>query len=136
MQRSENGKALPSDSKEMTAMVTYLQWIDKGIPIYADVPWLGVKKLPGNQTGDKSQGGTVFLKCAPCHGQDGQGTSIAPPLWGEGSYNDGAGMATADTLAGFAHQNMPRGNPNLTPQEAADVAAFVDSQPRPHFKQP
>jgi cytochrome c len=28
---------------------------------------------------------------------------------------------------------MPRGNPDLTPEQAFNVAAFVTSQPRPHF---
>ncbi len=42
-ERSMNGKPLPADSKEMTAIVTYYQWISKGLPIYAKIPWLGLK---------------------------------------------------------------------------------------------
>jgi thiosulfate dehydrogenase len=135
MQRSENGKVLPEDSKEMTALVTYLQWISKGIPIYADVPWLGVGTIQNYQEGNKDNGAQVFTqKCSPCHGGQGQGTQQAPPLWGDRSFNDGAGMATAANLAGFALNNMPYKNPTLQPQEAEDVAAFIDSQPRPHFQ--
>ncbi len=135
MQRSENGKVLPSDSKEMTAVVTYLQWIAKDIPIYADVPWLGVPKVNSSHQADANAGKQVFAgKCASCHGQQGEGQTGIPPLWGDQSFNDGAGMATAATLSGFALQNMPRGNPNLTPEEALDVGAFVDSQPRPKFQ--
>jgi|GEM_PF-3897149 len=52
-ERSMNGKPLPPDSKEMTAIVTYYQWISKGLPIYADIPWLGIKlikkSIPLNQ---------------------------------------------------------------------------------------
>ncbi len=135
MQRSENGKVLPSDSKEMTAIVTYLQWISKDIPIYAKVPWLGVEQIQNYQPGNKDTGAEVFsTKCTVCHGVNGQGQGIYPPVWGENSYNDGAGMANAETLTGFVHQNMPFGSPDLSTQEAEDVAAFVDSQPRPHFQ--
>lgn len=137
MQRSENGKVLPFDSKEMTAMATYLQWISKDIPVYADVPWLGIGKIENYKEGNKEVGATVFTsKCSACHGPDGQGTAAGPAVWGDNSYNDGAGMAKAETLATFAFFNMPRGNPTLTQEEAENVAAFVDNQPRPHFVQP
>ncbi len=134
MQRSENGKVLPSYSKEMTAIVTYLQWISKDIPIYGKVPWLGVEKIQSSHTPDKAAGQQVFTsKCVVCHGAQGQGQAGFPPLWGDASFNDGAGMATPATLAGFAHLNMPRGNPDLTVEQALDVGEFVDSQARPHF---
>lgn len=137
MQRSENGKVLPFDSKEMTAMATYLQWISKDIPVYADVPWLGTGKIDNYKEGDKEVGKTVYTsKCSACHGPDGQGTAAGPAVWGDKSYNDGAGMSKPETLASFALNNMPRGNPTLTKEEAENVAAFVDSQPRPHFVKP
>jgi thiosulfate dehydrogenase len=47
-------------------------------------------------------------------------------------------MARLITMVGFVHSNMPKGtsweNPALTIEEAWDVAAFVNSQPRPHIK--
>ena len=59
-----------------------------------------------------------------------------PPLWGDDSFNDGAGMARLITLANFLHSNMPHGadyrNPMLSVEEAWDVAAYVESQARPH----
>jgi thiosulfate dehydrogenase len=59
-----------------------------------------------------------------------------PPLWGPGSYIDGAGMTRPNTAANFIRANMPFGtdyaHPVLSAQDAFDVAAFVDSQPRPH----
>ena len=59
-----------------------------------------------------------------------------PPLWGEDSFNDGAGMARIGNLANFVHFNMPHGadylDPMLSIEEAWDVAAYVESQPRPH----
>jgi thiosulfate dehydrogenase len=59
-----------------------------------------------------------------------------PPLWGRDSFNDGAGMARLSYLANFVHFNMPPGadylDPMLSVEEAWDVAAYVESQERPH----
>lgn len=133
--RSQNGKPLPPEGKEMTAVLTYLQWISKGLPIYGEVSWLGLPAVKTQTAPDKNAGQQVFTsQCAACHGADGQGTSAAPAVWGDKSYNDGAGMATPATLASFALNNMPRGNPILTVDQAANVAAYIDSQPRPHFQ--
>lgn len=121
----------------MIAMETYLQWISKDIPVYANVPWLGVGKFQNYQEGNNDNGAQVYeTKCVPCHGPQGQGNPGFPPLWGDRAYNDGAGMAKPETLATFALYNMPLGNPDLTVQQAQDVGAFVDSQPRPHFQKP
>jgi thiosulfate dehydrogenase len=77
-----------------------------------------------------------------CHGVNGEGVILPdssaytyPPLW-KNSYNISAGMYTLSKLAGFIKNNMPYGdanwqNPVLTSEEAWDVAAFVNSQPRP-----
>ncbi len=133
-ERSMNGKSLPPDGPEMTAILTYFQWIAKGLPIYGDVPWLTLKPVPARGAGDRSKGAAIFTStCAACHGMGGQGTPAGPALWGKNSYNDGAGMAKAETLAAFALLNMPRGNPTLAAEQAVDVAAYVDGQPRPHF---
>jgi len=133
-EKSMNGKPLPADSKEMIAFVTYYQWISKGLPIYADIPWLSNKLIKITHTPEPGNGKQIFTRqCAVCHGIDGDGTVGAPPLWGNGSFNDGAGMNRSETFAAFAFQNMPRTDPNLTSEQALDVAAFVSSQPRPHF---
>ena len=78
---------------------------------------------------------------------DGQGQLSAggleytyPPLWGKHSYNDGAGLFRVSNLAKYVKYNMPMGtihtNPMLTDEEAWDVAAFINSQNRPHMKTP
>lgn len=58
-----------------------------------------------------------------------------PPLWGPQSFNDGAGMNRLITAANFIHDNMPDGtsydHPQLSVEQAWDVAAFVVAQPRP-----
>ena len=59
-----------------------------------------------------------------------------PPVAGPDSFNDGAGMARLITAANFIHFNMPHGtdylNPQLTVEEAWDIAAYLVSLPRPH----
>jgi thiosulfate dehydrogenase len=133
-ERSMNGRRLPGESKEMTAIVTYYQWISKGLPIYAEIPGLGLKVVKSEHKPDPKKGRNLFdQKCTVCHGDHGQGTQIAPPLWGTESFNDGAGMHKLEVLATFARDNMPFENPDLTAEEALDVAAYVTQQPRPHF---
>ncbi len=58
-----------------------------------------------------------------------------PPLWGPHSFNNGAGMAHIDRMTGFIRYNMPQNAPGtLSLAQAYDVAAFVLSHPRPHFR--
>ena len=68
-----------------------------------------------------------------CHGDDGQGVQIgdkkAGPLWGPGSWNDGAGAARVYTLAGIIRYTMPYLNPgSLSDEDAQQVAAFITAQ--------
>lgn len=136
-ERSLNGKALPLDSKEMIALVTYFQWISKGMPIYKDVPWLGLQMLKTNHTPNAENGKTVYFQnCASCHGNEGKGDihDQIPPLWGDLAFNDGAGMNNESILASFIYWNMPYTSPSLTEEEALDVASFITKQPRPHFR--
>lgn len=133
-QRSMNGKPLDPESHEMQALVAYYQWISRGLPIYGEIPWLGLKRVDSKHAADPEAGKTAWAeKCAVCHGGDGSGSALGPPVWGSASFNDGAGMHRSETLAAFARWNMPRGAPDLTHEQALDVAAFVAKQPRPHF---
>jgi thiosulfate dehydrogenase len=83
--------------------------------------------------GDSARGREIFATtCTRCHGAEGQGTALAPPLWGAGSFNIGAGMARLRTAAAFIRHNMPFDRPGtLSDQQAFDVAAFIVSRPRP-----
>jgi thiosulfate dehydrogenase len=144
LQRSLNGKKIDSTSREMRAMVAYLKWVG------ADVP-KGVKPKGANteelsfldRTADTTKGRIVYTTiCEKCHGKSGEGMlkpdSVAylyPPLWGPHSYNAGAGLYRLSRFAGYVKNNMPFGSsfdkPQLTNEQAWDVAAFVNSQPRP-----
>ncbi|UEG49206.1 c-type cytochrome [Ferruginibacter lapsinanis] len=145
MERSMNGKKIDSLSKEMSAIVCYINWVGKDIP-KGSKPSAGTdfKALPYlKKAADPEHGRSIFItKCARCHGVDGEGTAkidsggyIYPPLWGQHSYNVSAGMYRITKLAAFVKNNMPYKNtpaePELTDEEAWDVAAFILSKQRP-----
>jgi thiosulfate dehydrogenase len=132
--RSLNGKALAPASRDMHDIVAYLAFLSTGFPVGREMQGQGVPALDPLK-GDTASGRAVFAaNCVACHGPDGQGTNLAPPLWGPKSFNIGAGMARVNTAARFIHKLMPRDRPGvLTPQQAYDVASFVTSRPRPDF---
>jgi thiosulfate dehydrogenase len=143
MRRSMNGKDLPPDSREMEALIAYFQFVGKGTPVGVRLPGMGLNSIkPPEQPPDSRRGQEVYAKlCANCHKEDGQGElrqgvgySI-PPLWGDASFNAGAGMAKTAYAASYIHDNMPFGityqTPMLSVQQAWDVAAYIISKPHP-----
>lgn len=133
-ERSLNGHPLKTDSRAMHDIVAYMAFLSSNVPIGSRIEGQGLPKL-AKLPGDTTRGALVFAtQCSRCHGVSGQGTAVAPPLWGEKSYNKGAGMSRITMLAEFAHQLMPFDNPRtLTPQQSFDVAAYVNSRSRPEF---
>lgn len=134
--RSLNGKAPPVESRQMEALLCYLDWISCPIDRTKDVPWLGLPELKSDHTPDAKKGAEVFTSyCSVCHQPNGAGTEGVPPLWGDQSFNDGAGMNKMTMLSSFVYLNMPYQHATLTEEQALDVAAYVISQPRPHFEE-
>ena len=133
-QRSMNGTALEWDGADMRDMVAYLAFLSMGFPVGVQMEGQGTPVLDPLE-GDTTRGREVFTtRCVACHGADGHGTLAGPPLWGPKSYNVGAGMARINTAARFIHHLMPRDRPgSLTPQQAFDVATYVNTRPRPDF---
>lgn len=147
--RSMNGKPLPVDSSEMKAMVAYFDWLSASLPPKANVEGKGVGRIDSNLVPDPAHGKDVYAaRCAECHGTNGEGVKDArgefvfPPLWGDQSFNIGAGMARTYTAAAFVKHNMPvafglnarlgQGGA-LSDQDAVDVADYFSHQPRPDF---
>ena len=132
--RSMNGKALSPHGSEMRDIVAYLAFLSRGFPVGGEMEGQAVPALDALK-GDTAKGRAVFAaNCVKCHGATGQGTPAAPPLWGTNSYNIGAGMARLQSSARFIHQLMPRDRPGaLSPQQAFDVASYINSRPRPDF---
>jgi thiosulfate dehydrogenase len=134
-QRSEHGHRVPNDNPIMVGLVAYAQWLSKDQATGRPFPGRGLVKLP-ELNGDRERGGQIYeLQCALCHGADGAGRPNAiPALWGPTAYDDGAGMNDVAKMAAFVQHNMPQTDPgSLTPQEAYDVAAFINSKPHENF---
>ena len=150
--RSENatGGQLGADqlpnpsSPEVLAISAYLTWLARGAEVGKNPSWRGQNTIPASALVpvdklDTAKGEAIYMdRCATCHGPDGQGVQIgdkiAGPLWGERSWNDGAGAARVYTLAGMIRYSMPYLDPgNITDEDAQHVAAFINSKPRPAF---
>lgn len=145
LQRSLNGAPLDSSSTEMRALVSYLKWVGKDVPRGEAALGSGLIDLPDmTRPADSARGRGVYVaKCQACHTPTGEGLKPQgsaeysyPPLWGPNSYNTAAGLFRISNLARYVYANMPQGvtyeAPQLTVEEAWDVAAFVNSMPRPH----
>ncbi len=149
MTRSMNGRPLPADAPEMQKMVAYIKFISGGVKPDQRLPGMGTGHMtPLKRAASPTRGAPLYASaCVACHNTDGSGlrNSIAssdlgylvPPLWGQDTFNDGAGMARIITFANFIHFNMPHGtdyvDPQLSVDNAWDIAAFVLSHPRPHL---
>ncbi|MGI9158322.1 MAG: c-type cytochrome [Saprospiraceae bacterium] len=142
-ERSLNGQPLNPAGREMKAIVAYIEWLGMAVPKGEKPKGVGLNDLPYlDRAADPEKGKRVFeQKCGSCHGADGQGLPMPgserryPPLWGPNSYNEAAGLFRLSRFAGYVKDNMPLGashdSPQLSDEEAWDVAAFVNSQPRP-----
>lgn len=138
-QFSLNGLPPPLDSGELNALLAYSQWLARGRPAGETQPGRGFPTLArtGEDPNPWRGRATYAQRCAACHGEQGQGRPgsgdqpyAAPPLWGWDSYNKGAGLHRVDLLAGFLKANMPLDRPDLTDQEALDLAAWIHLQER------
>ena len=149
MERSLNGTAVDSNSREFKAIYAYIKWIGQDVEKGEKPHGSGIEKLAFlDRAADPKKGQIVYTaQCQSCHGANGEGQLAPdaleytyPPLWGSHSYNDGAGLYRISNFAGYVKNNMPNlltshENPTLTEAESWDVAAYVNSQSRPHKDQ-
>jgi thiosulfate dehydrogenase len=144
MERSLNGQTLKKDSKEIQAMIAYIEYIGKDVAKNQEAIAAGIYNLEYLDRAANPITGKVLYdkKCTTCHQTYGQGKMTAdnkeytyPPLWGKNSFNQGAGLYRVSRFAGYIKYNMPQGatydNPQLSDEEAWDIAAYVATQPRP-----
>jgi thiosulfate dehydrogenase len=146
--RSMHGKLLDNDGEDMKAMVAYFDWMKRGTKPGDKVEGRGFGKVSMDIKPDPENGKQIYAKqCAVCHGDNGEGLKdrhgqfVFPPLWGDQSFNIGAGMARTYTAAAFVKHNMPigfrpgfpLGQGGLSDQESVDVAEYFTHMPRPDF---
>lgn len=144
-ERSLNGKAIDTTGYEMKSIIAYIQWLGQNVKKGEKTKGAGITDLVNlDRAASPAKGKIVYnQKCQSCHAANGEGLKqlnevsfTYPPLWGEYSYNTGAGLFRLSRFAGYVKDNMPFNQakhhaPVLTDEEAWDVAAFVNSQPRP-----
>ena len=133
----------------MRAMVAYMKFLGENVPKGEKAAGSGLKDLPLlARAADPQKGKAVYdLRCASCHQSNGQGiidgigqSYVYPPLWGPHSFNDAAGLSRISNMAKYVKYNMPLGvnhdAPELSDEDAWDVAAYIESKPRPHKPTP
>ena len=144
-ERSLNGKAIDTSGYEMKSIITYMKWLGQDVKKGAKPKGAGIADMVYlDRAASTAKGQIVYIqKCQTCHAPNGEGVKLLgeasyayPPLWGQHSYNTGAGLFRLSRFAGYVKDNMPFNQathdaPALTDEEAWDVAAFVNSQPRP-----
>lgn len=145
LERSLNGKKLDTASREMHAFVAYIKWVGKDVPKGVRPKGVGLLELePLDRAANEKKGKAVYqINCERCHGREGQGQLAEngvewkyPPLFGMDSYNIGAGLYRLSRFAGYVKANMPNDlatyeKPFLNDEAAWDVAAYINSMPRP-----
>jgi thiosulfate dehydrogenase len=134
MTRSMNGRAMPIDGPEMQALTAYLDFLSSGVPKGQQLSGHGSGNMPElDRAADPLRGAEIYVDvCLGCHRSDGAGLPrdpqalrlgyVTPPLWGNDSFNDGAGMARITNMANFVHSNMPAGADYLHPIDATEDA--------------
>ncbi len=99
---SMNGTPPLAGSEDMLALTAYHQWLAKGAAMYnSKIGGRGYGHLGTEMPRQTSyaNGQQLFGEhCALCHGDNGQGRReagvvIFPAVWGDGSWNWGAGMS-------------------------------------------
>lgn len=144
MQRSMNGRPLPRTSIELLAMEAYIVNLGEQYAAMGE----GQKRvdeppafIEPQRMANIESGLEVYQdNCEICHGANGDGLKstknpmdgyLFPPLWGDDSYNNGAGMTRVLTAARFIKARMPLGKPDLSDDQAYDVSAYINSHSRP-----
>lgn len=140
--RSMNGRPLDPEGRDVRDIVSYFKWVSSGIAVGQRVTGQGIDSITPPLVPNEAHGATVFVaQCARCHGANGEGAPVvtmpgvfAPPLWGARSFNIGAGMARLRVTAAFVRSSMPFDKPGtISPQDAFDLAAFMNGHERPDF---
>lgn len=141
------GRDIPDDSKEMKAIVAYIEYLSRGVPKNAKL--IGEKEMvveEPKRASNLERGEVVYKEqCSACHGDNGQGLRVGkvgdrkgytfPPLWGPDATSEGASMYRILSTFQYVYVNMPFGqaswdHPALSKDDAYDVAGFVVSHPR------
>jgi thiosulfate dehydrogenase len=80
---------------------------------------------------DAAKGKVLYASmCASCHGADGSG-GAGPAAWGKGAFSATSATGQAPKLASYLSSAMAGYVGSMSEEQARDVSAFLESQPRP-----
>ncbi len=145
--RCMGGKKSVVNTKVGIAVESYITWLSTGMEINmsAKAPRTPLKIESWSRNRKKFQklfkkvthqnylnGKKLYeSKCASCHGQNGEGVSSFPPLWGDLSYTADGSMAKLSNGATWIQDNMPLETPQtLTNSETVDITLYINAQDR------
>ncbi len=147
------GKKSILNTKVGIAMTSYITWISKGTKVKMN-PKGPRSFLITKQWEDKKKSFKPIIlkathenylhgqklykaKCTACHGINGEGNKITPPLWGKDangkwlSYTADGSMSKLDNSAVWIQSNMPMYQANtLSDREAINLSLYINSQER------
>jgi thiosulfate dehydrogenase len=134
---SMNGHPPSYNSKQMIAVVSYIAYLSRDVPVGKKLAESDryIVPLPSASPNLEHGRDLYVQKCVSCHQASGAGAAGSiPPLWGSTAFNSGAGMAHIDRMTGFVMYNMPKNAPGtLSLNDAYDISAWVLAQKRPAF---
>ncbi len=156
-QRCLNGDKKVVGTKVGIAVESYITWLSNGMDINmsSTAPRTPLKqefwsenvkkytKLFKKATHeDYVDGEKLYLqKCASCHGINGDGNDLFPPLWGRDkdgkwlSYTADGSMAKLSHGATWIQDNMPlNSKEKLSDKEVMQITLYIDAQPRESYK--
>jgi thiosulfate dehydrogenase len=127
----------------MEAIVSYINYVGSNVKKGGKAKGSGIYEVALlDRAADPAKGKILYAaKCVSCHQADGSGMMNAdgvsyqyPPMWGDHSYNHGAGLYRLSRFAGYIKANMPLGAtykaPLLSDEEAWDLAAYATAEQR------
>ena len=139
--------AINADTPEFKAIMAYLRWLARDSRPGEAMEGAGLLPLPAvARAADPTRGRALYAaKCRACHGADATGQRhpdfangggyLFPPLAGDDTYDNAGHMFAVPLLARYIAASMPFGasydKPQLTPEEALDIAAYVNDDATP-----
>jgi thiosulfate dehydrogenase len=138
-----SGSAPPPGSPVLQALTTYVTSLSEGRRMTMSATGTGPRALPAMQkTGpfwskaDAAAGQKLYgSMCASCHGTDGSG-GAGPAVWGNGAWSATSAMGKPAKLAAYVQKAMAAYAGTIGDEQARDLAAYVDSRPRPGYAPP
>lgn len=140
------------ESPEVKSIVAYLRWLAQGTPPHSAMERTGLMPLPPTRrAADPRRGAKLYAAlCSSCHGTDAAGQRrpdfdagggyLFPPIAGSDTYDNAGHMFAVPLLARYIRASMPLGathdRPQLTPEQALDIAAFLNDDATPRLQNP